>query len=294
MSASVALDSRPTRRAEREIAARRSWKITVWVIAIAVLAIVIVGLTYQALGGRWFIVQTPSMGQTAPIGTLVLDSPARYGSLKVGEIISFHPPTDPSETYTHRIVKIDDGAISTRGDINGEADPWQLHSGDIIGRVTTILPGVGWLLRGLPFLLIGGVVIWLITTPLRSPTSRAAWRISGFAFVVAIAAYVLRPFVGVIVLATTTGHHSASATLVSSGLLPIRVTALHGTSVHLVSGQVGEVKVPSLTSTGHYVISSALDLSFLGWVVFILFCLAPLLWVFLVGLPADPDRELRR
>jgi signal peptidase I len=294
MFASAALDSRPTRRAERDIARRRSWKLTVWIIVAAIAIVVIAGLVYQATGGRWFTVQTPSMGQTAPIGTLVLDSPASYSSLRVGQIISFHPPTAPSETYTHRIVGITDVGISTKGDINGAADPWLLHRGDIIGRATAILPGIGWLVKGVPYLLIGGIIVWLVTTPLRSPTSRAAWRITGVAFVIAITAYLLRPFVGVLLLATTTTRHGASAILVSSGLLPIRVTALHGSSVHLVSGEVGQVTIPELTKTGHYALSSALDLPLLGWILFVFLCLTPLLWVLFVGLPPDPDRELRR
>jgi signal peptidase I len=290
----VGYDVRPSRRAARASAQRRSWTIAVWVIASAILVVVCFGLLFQLAGGRWFIVQTPSMGQAAPIGTLVFDSPATYSSLRVGQIISFHPPTSPDETYTHRIVSITSAGISTRGDINGATDPWTLHRADIIGRVTTILPGIGWLARALPYLLIGAVLVWVATTPLRSPTTRSAWRISGLSLVAAFTAFMLHPFVGVLVLQTSASRRSASATLVSSGLLPIRVTAAGGTSAHLVSGQVGTVSIPSLARNGHYALSSALDLSIWGWIIFILLCMVPLLWVLVIGLPRDPYRELRR
>jgi len=66
------------------------------------------------------MVTTPSMGPAAPVGTLILTRPVRIGDTRVGDIIAFHPPTEPRETFTHRVVTVDpDGGLRTRGDING-------------------------------------------------------------------------------------------------------------------------------------------------------------------------------
>ncbi len=51
-----------------------------------------------ATGGRWLIVETPSMGRSAPVGTLLWVEPVH--DLHVGDVISFHPPGEPKITYT--------------------------------------------------------------------------------------------------------------------------------------------------------------------------------------------------
>ena len=105
-----------------------------WGWTVLTVAVVAVALGFQASGGRWFIVETPSMGQAAPVGTFVLTQPVAVGDLAVGDIVSFHPPTAPGEVYTHRIVSTDGGLVTTQGDINSVSDPWTLSDGDLIGR----------------------------------------------------------------------------------------------------------------------------------------------------------------
>jgi signal peptidase I len=260
--------------------------VAIGVAAVALLAVLVAALVFLAAGGRWFVVATPSMGTTAPVGTLVLTSPTVLGALHSGDIISFHPPTAPGETYTHRIVNISpEGDITTKGDINGAVDPWTLHGPDLIGKATTVLPAVGWLARGLPILVIGGVLVFLLTRLVRSLQWRAALRIVGAALVVSVAAFVLRPFTGVEVLQTYVADGKAGATVVSTGLLPIRVTAEHGNHVDLLTGQVGQLSIPTYLEDGYYRMSSALHLDLLGWIAFLLVCCIPLIGTMIFGLP---------
>ncbi|RFA18700.1 hypothetical protein B7R25_14145 [Subtercola boreus] len=240
-------------------------------------------------GGRWFVVQTPSMGETAPVGTLILTTPTN-GQVAVGDIITFRPPSSPTETYTHRIIQVStDGLISTRGDINGATDPWQLAATDIIGHAAFVLPMAGWFVKAVPIITIGTLLVWLVTSLFRSATTRSALRIAGVSLVVSVAAYILRPLIGLVVLSTTADTTGADATVVSTGMLPIRVQAVGGNHADLVSGQVGTVTVPSLIDTSQYHLSSALNLSLTGWIILILVCAIPLLWTIIVGLPADPE-----
>lgn len=112
------------------------------------------GILWRLTGGHWEIVATPSMGRTAPVGSLVFTRPADIADVRVGEVISFHPPGLRVETVTHRVVRIDDdGALHTRGDINAADDALPVRN-DLVGRVVSIWWGLGWLLKALPLLIV--------------------------------------------------------------------------------------------------------------------------------------------
>ncbi len=255
--------------------------------AFALVGAVIAIMLFFANGGRWFVVATPSMGTAAPVGTLVLTRPTTVSALHVGDIITFHPSTAPGETYTHRITTISaDGAVSTRGDINGATDPWVLHDADLLGRASAVLPGVGWLVRGVPTLVLGLIIVFLLTHLVRSRQWRASLRIVGACLVISIAAIWLRPFTGVQVLQTFVHGSYAGATVVSTGLLPTRVTAVQGNHVDLLSGSVGQLSIPTYLHDDYYRISSALHLDLVGWIVFLVICCLPLIGTLVFGLPA--------
>ncbi|MDY0914933.1 S26 family signal peptidase, partial [Rathayibacter festucae] len=260
-----------------------------WLVTAVIAALVVAAFLFHASGGRWFIVQTPSMGTAAPVGTLVLTAPTPLEDIRVGDVVSFHPTTTPDETYTHRVVDLaDDGTLVTRGDINGATDPWATGAEQLIGEVVVALPGAGWLAKGLPMLLAGTVLVLLLTRLLSSPTHRAAMRVLGISLVASFTVFVLRPFVGIVVLEATVEDGQTDASLVSVGMLPIRVTAVGGTNVDLVSGQVGSIQVPA-NGEDFYNVSSALHLPLWGWILFGALCAAPVLWTVLVGLPAGAE-----
>lgn len=289
------VSSRPTpvarslRTPEQDAAERRLHR---WSIAgVGVFLLIIVGalvgsVAFQSSGGRFFIVESPSMGRLAPVGSLVIDRVTTLSELSPGDVITFHPPTSPSSVYTHRIASISaDGRITTRGDINRSEDGWVLSEKDLIGRVTNIAPGIGWIVRALPYLLLGGIAVWVVTLRARTRARQAAYRIAGYSLVVSITAMILRPFVGILLLSATADRKGAHASFVSTGILPIRVSAVDGTGSDLVSGQVGHMDISAATTDGHYSLSSSLNLSFWGWVIFFLLCAIPLLWTLIVGLP---------
>jgi hypothetical protein len=102
---------------------------------------------------------------------------------------------------------------------------------------------------------------------------------------------ILRPLTGFVVVATSSAAGGVSATIVSTALLPIRVSAAGATPVDLCDGQLGQMFVPTIAEgIGHYSLASSLNLPFFGWLVVGLFCLVPLLWTSIIGLPcADAD-----
>lgn len=239
-------------------------------------------------GGRGFVVRTPSMGTAAPVGTLVLTRPTTISALQVGQVIAFHPPTEPTETYTHRIIAIRDDAVFTRGDINGTPDPWRLQARDIVGRAVLIVPRLGWLIRALPLLVVGNLVIWAFTALWVRRERRASLRMAGAGLVFALAAQLLRPFLGLVQLETTTlpnGH--AAITVVSTGLLPVQVSPVsghgHAHPVDVAMGQVGVSRLWGGSPTHEYLLHSSLHLSVLGWTILVLVWLCPLLWTLIRG-----------
>lgn len=268
----------------------RTHAVALWTWGALAAAAVVIAAIFWISGGRWFIVETPSMGEAAPVGTLVLSTPVEVTSLAVGDIITFVPP-ETTAVYTHRVAEIGPGGLTTRGDINGATDPWVIAQDDIVGQATTVLPGLGWLLRSLPYLLIGSLLVWILSGFLRTALRRSIARILGLSLVVSITAFILRPFVGISVLELVAGRSGAEATVVSTGLLPIRVQATGGTFVDLVSGQLGQLTIPELLDNGRYQLGSTLNLSLLGWILLGLVCATPLLWCLIVGLPPVDENE---
>ncbi|MES2094376.1 MAG: S26 family signal peptidase [Actinomycetota bacterium] len=287
-------DQHPSPRAgflpdHEEVAAavrRRRLRVAAGIFLVAIIGALLLSAAFQASGGRFFIVESPSMGRTAPVGSLVIDRSTTVAELRVGDIISFHPPSAPTSVYTHRVSSISpQGAIRTRGDISGVDDGWVLGQSDLIGKVGVIAPGIGWVIRALPYLLLGGVAVWAVSLRARTPFRRAAYRIVGYSLVVSLTAIILRPFVGIQLLSATADRDSARATVVSTGLLPIRVTAVDGGFIDLVSGQVGHLDIATIASDARYSLSSTLNLPLWGWAIFVVVCAIPLLWVLIVGLP---------
>jgi signal peptidase I len=253
----------------------------------AVIALFIVlasALFWRLDGGRWYDVRTASMGRAAPVGTLLLTRPTTVSEVHLGDVITFHAPGSGA-VYSHRVVQKTAAGISTRGDINPVKDAWTIHDRDLVGVVVHTVPGVGWLLRGLPLLLLCLAVTWLA-----SAFVRRAWRdsvrIVGAAASLGVIGLVLRPWVGLLRISTASADEGVVLRVVSTGLLPIRATAAHGggDSARLVNGGVADIAVPHAGPRGAYDLTASLSLGFWWWVGLVGVSLAPLLWCLVVGL----------
>ena len=278
-------DDDPSSSTPRRWPSRLAHAIPFVVIAILVAAVTMFHLD----GGRWLDVKTPSMGQAAPVGTLLLIEPfAPTDHVTVGDIIAFHPPTSPKETYAHRVVAIDtDGTIHTRGDNNGIDDPWRLHHSDLIGIVAARLWDLGYIIRMLPLLVLGAVVIYAATAfhriTRRDQTTPA--RILGYSVLVSVALYIYKPLVRVALITQTTINGITTTTVVPTGLIPVTVHALHGTTADLRPGQVGTVTTGKADTTGHFHIALTPHLNHIAWITLAVLCLAPLITAVLIGTP---------
>ena len=126
-----------------------------WV-AVAVASLALVAIL-ASVGARLFgyspyVMYGGSMGSTAPLGSVALIQDVPAGSLKVGDVIVFRPPStgEPRQPLMHRIISIEEAdgqrVFRTKGDANQSADPWQLRLTGEGGRLVHVVPYVGYLL----------------------------------------------------------------------------------------------------------------------------------------------------
>ena len=125
--------------------------LAVAVASVALLA-VIASVGARLFGYSPYVMYGGSMGSTAPMGSVAFIEDVPAGSLQVGDVIVFRPPSqgEARQPVMHRIISIEevDGqrVIRTKGDANESADPWQLRLTGEGGRLVHVVPYVGYLL----------------------------------------------------------------------------------------------------------------------------------------------------
>jgi len=119
-------------------------RVAAWVVMIAA-GLVVLGLVAITIGPRFLpyqalIVRSGSMSPTIPTGSIVFYTKIDSAKVKVGDVIAFSKPCDPTEKVTHRVHQIGHSATGeyfiTKGDANGTVDDW---------RVPAV--GTGWIAR---------------------------------------------------------------------------------------------------------------------------------------------------
>jgi hypothetical protein len=222
-------------------------------------------------GVRMFAVQTPSMGQVAPVGTLVITTPQQ--AYVAGDVITF---ATGHVSHTHRIVRVQaDGTFITKGDLNGSEDPLPTAPAHVIGKVTVILPGFGWLIEGLPWLLVGTLGVYLLTMIGKMPHYRqSALRILGTTLVFSLVVLWLRPWLNINMLGFTPAPDGRGVLMhvVNTGLFP-----LDALGTRLVSGQDGVVQVIDAAAGGRYLLTPTPALDWWQIALLGLVCLGPLI-----------------
>lgn len=226
----------------------------------------LLGLIGFGLGWRLHSMITPSMGRTAPVGSVVVTSPVAISDVHVGDIIAFHPPGRPGDTFVHRVVTVTDHdgqpILHTKGDINGSVDGWVLTGPDLTGRERLVIPDLGFVLQMLPFLLLGVLVILLVSSKWR-PERRGPLRLGLFSLLCSALIYHFQPLTHIDLLTQSIAAGHGQATVVPTGALPLRVTATGGTHADLTPGQLGTVTRSHLPSSGRFQVNAAAHLH--GW-----------------------------
>ena len=241
-----------------------------WTISVTASILLVVGVFAVLFGSgyRFFVVETPSMGTVAPVGTLVaVRAQATY---HVGDIVTYERNT---RSYTHRIVDITGQGFITKGDINGATDALPVQPNEIVGLVTFHARYVGFLVQGLPWIILGWAIVYGITL---LPRVRRSWRwqirFIGWSLVVSIVALWTRPWVNLVMMGYLPSGDGVAMHLVNTGVFPVKVL---GTV--LQSGQDAVVQQNVADASGHYIVTPQLALT-VGWFLLLLvICLTPML-----------------
>lgn len=265
-------------------------------ITIAVLA-ALIATVLSVTGARLFVIETASMAETAPVGTLVVAHPKPAYS--VGDVITF---VVDGRTVTHRIVGVQDGRFITQGDLNGSPDAWQLTPDQIVGTVVAIVPGLGFLLKAAPLLFLAGIIVEVVARLLGG--RRRGWRIglrlTGMSLAVSALSLWLRPWFNVQMMDFRAADDGSGALMhiVNTGLFPVVAGA-----TRLVSGEDGVILSTDKLASGAYALSPTPDPDWPVRVLLIMFCLVPFFASLLLradepvaaagGLRARPDRRAR-
>jgi hypothetical protein len=235
-------------------------------------------LGWNLSGGRLLVMGSPSMCPTVCVGSLVADRPLQ-GAVHVGELITFHPPSTRTETYTHEVSHIfANGMIQTRGAADPEHDPWLITRSDIVGRVVFSVWELGWLLKALPLFAVG-VLFWVTARPWIGERTRRSWDRGWITVLTVLPLWVLHPLVSATVISTTFNlphhRHWASDTVVNTGILPLSFHAAKGQVVHLTSTGLGHV-AGLLSVNGSLMLHDTVSLPLWGWIVLAPVVVSPL------------------
>jgi signal peptidase I len=150
---------------------------------LAVITVVVVGLLAITIGPRVLpyqalVVRSGSMAPTIPTGSVVFYHKVAATQVKVGQVIVFDRPGQPSERVTHRVYKIATGSAGryfiTKGDANGVPDDWRVPAVGTGWVASFHVPFVGYVLADLqsttarllllliPALLLGAITLYEI------------------------------------------------------------------------------------------------------------------------------------
>ena len=152
---------------------------------LAAFALAAVLLVPAALGMQRYVITTGSMAGSLDPGSLIFDERVPVADIRVGDVITFRPPTAKRSLVTHRVHDISRDAAGrlsfrTKGDANRVADSWTFVPRDgTLNRVEAHVPHIG---RAYAFLNsgTGRVLIFMIPGLLIAFASLSAlWREAG-------------------------------------------------------------------------------------------------------------------
>jgi signal peptidase len=159
---------------------KRAGTILSW-LALTLVTLVVLGLLTITIGPRILpyqalVVRSGSMSPKIPTGSIVFYRHIDSSKVKVGDVIAFSKPGDPSEKVTHRVYKVEKGPTGryfvTKGDANGAPDDWQVPAVGTGWIASFHVPVVGYILYDLqstaarlllllvPALLLGGITLY--------------------------------------------------------------------------------------------------------------------------------------
>ncbi|MEG0365258.1 MAG: signal peptidase I [Coprobacillus sp.] len=133
------------------------------------LLIIIIPLSVpRFFGFSIYNVLSDSMEPSISTGSIVYIKPVNIEMIKENDIVSFY--SQANKVVTHRITKIEDNLLTTKGDHNQDIDISKVNILNVIGKVTFSIPFWGYIndflsniggMTGLFIVLVFIMLLWL-------------------------------------------------------------------------------------------------------------------------------------
>jgi signal peptidase len=149
-------------------------------LALAVLALLTVGLGPLTGNYRLATVLSGSMGPGMPAGSVAVLVPVDPAAVHVGDVITYQAPTSDHRVVTHRVVEVTEPGphpvLRTKGDANASADPWtaRLAAGPAWRRVA-VIPYAGMVIRALRSAPVHHATVHVVPTLLLAAMLFSIW-----------------------------------------------------------------------------------------------------------------------
>jgi signal peptidase len=152
------------------------------VVSLAIVAVVVV--MPVTLGYQRYVITGGSMTGTIPKGSLIFSKNVPVKTLKVGDIITYYPPSSHT-AITHRIISTTRDAknnrvFQTKGDFNKAADPWKFTLDRPVQAVYHFyIPYLGYVLLALTLPISRILILALPALVIALSIMRVLWREAG-------------------------------------------------------------------------------------------------------------------
>ncbi len=185
------------------------------------------------------MVTTPSMGEIAPRGALIIVPPnSANQSLRVGEVVVFHVPNS-NQIFVHTLYqRLSNGKYETKGVLEAKPDPWAIDKANIIGVSPTIIQSIGWLYQTYLWFAVGSIILIIISIAVPKLHHRHLLYLVVPLFLLTVPALIYKPFISGYILNSAYVNHTAYVEITNDGILEASYSLPNGHSVVIDPGHV--------------------------------------------------------
>jgi len=120
-------------------------------LVMVVLIMMAAALTLLAPRFDWRVdvVLSGSMAPEIKSGSVAITRPVKSQDIRVGDIITFYSPLN-GELTSHRVIAVEEGSsfqFQTKGDANGDADPFLVPAENTVGKIWFHIPYFGYFIQ---------------------------------------------------------------------------------------------------------------------------------------------------
>ena len=131
----------------RSASTRLGARIALWAVVGYAVTVAVVISFGTLIGLRSLVIVSGSMEPLLRPGDLLVDRMISPRDIRIGDVVTFRDPTDPTALITHRVRDVhidgDTYAVTTKGDASNALQHWTIRADGRLGRVLLRIPAIG-------------------------------------------------------------------------------------------------------------------------------------------------------